>query len=614
MKKLIGVLFFIIAFPIFNLHAQDRHGIDSVQNQLDKYEAYKKEMGSHANPMADTNEVNLYYGMVVFYWAYTADTATYYNQKLLAISERIGYVKGIGMGYNGMGLIYMQQKNYAASEAYYQKALKVREDIGDKTGVGWTYNDLGLMYGNEGEYEESIIYHTKALETRQAINDKAGMAASYGKIGHCYDCLGKFPEAVSYYLDALKLGEVDSDKVQMVRYFDDIGNVYYGEGDYAEALKNYHNALKTETQTNDTIAIAYTESNIGRALYKEGNDTDAIKYMMASLKINKKILNHIVVADIYYNLSRVYLAMGNYPVALGNADSALKEAQYTGLPNSIANIYIEMGSVYQKMGRLQEAADTAAKGLALATRIKARVQMKEANLCLAGIGNSEGMKKIVAFEMNYAFAKKEDSIKDEEERANIIKTNEINRKSIITDSAIIISLLTLLMAGLLVRNLQLKRKKDKIIFEHDKQRMEAELANDKTMLDEYIQGMAEKNKLLEEFKINLEEFKTLYDKERTENLEYLNRATILTDEDWQKFKQLFEQVHKDFFKRLKGKLPDLTQAEIRLMCLTKLSVGTKQMAGILGVSDDTIKKSRHRLRKKLILAEDDSLDNFVNSI
>jgi len=144
--------------------------------------------------------------------------------------------------------------------------------------------------------------------------------------------------------------------------------------------------------------------------------------------------------------------------------------------------------------------------------------------------------------------------------------------------------------------------------------MESELNNAKIVLDDYIRNMEEKNKLLEEFKTDLEGFKKSYDKERMEKLEYLNKATILTDEDWNKFKQLFEQVHKDFFKRLKEKLPDLTQAEIRLVSLTKLSIGTKQMAGILGVSFDTIKKSRHRLRKKLDLAEEDSIDDVVDTI
>ena len=152
----------------------------------------------------------------------------------------------------------------------------------------------------------------------------------------------------------------------------------------------------------------------------------------------------------------------------------------------------------------------------------------------------------------------------------------------------------------------------------EKRRMEDELANAKVMLDEYIHGMVEKNTLLEKFKEDIEELKNLKSKEinevRIEDLEHLNKATILTEEDWDKFKKLFEQVYKGFFTRLKDKIPDLTQAEIRLVCLTKLKVDTKQMAGILGVSAETIRKSRYRLRKKLGLWEEDSIESIAESI
>lgn len=162
------------------------------------------------------------------------------------------------------------------------------------------------------------------------------------------------------------------------------------------------------------------------------------------------------------------------------------------------------------------------------------------------------------------------------------------------------------------------RRQDKIIFEKEKQRIEGDLKNARASLDEYINNVLEKNKLLEQFKSDLEEIKNLKSREISENridrLEYLNKTAILTEDDWNKFKELFEQAYKGYFIRLKEKLPDLTQAEIRLICLTKLKVDTKQMSAILGVSSDTVKKSRHRLRKKLGLMEEDSLDDIANSI
>lgn len=631
-------VFIGLVFSCSSVGGQDRHIIDSLEAQLKSYDAYKTETTAGSNLLRDSNKVITMYNLLLQYWSYENDTAKYYCQKILDISQHIGYQKGIGYGYNGIGLINMQRKNYPLAIEYFNKALDIRNSIGDKVGAAWTYNDLGLMYGNMGELEKAIQYHTNALLKWKELGDKEGMAASYGKIGHCYYSLGKFPEAVSNYLMALKLGEEDSDKQQICRFCADIGDVYYAEGNYPEALTNYQKALKFERQIGSNYMIAFGYGRVGRALYKQGNDSAAIKYLQNALAVYYNLRNGEEIANIHSMLGQVYLSMGNYALALINADSALRENDKVGSLMYRADDYIEIGSIYEKEGKLKAALDSANKGLLLAEKTKARVEMQDAYMLLANINmgmdnykeasenyrqyisahdsiiNDQSVKKIETLEMNYAFSEKEDSIHDEVERNNIIKAAEIKRKGIITDSAIIISILILLAAVLLLRNVQLKRKKEKLVFENQKHRMERELANAQTVLDEYTQSMAEKNKLLEEFKANVEEFKTQHDKERIENIEYLNKATILTEEDWNKFKQLFEQVHKDFFKRLKEKLPDLTQAETRLVCLTKLNIGTKQMAAILGVSYDTIKKSRHRLRKKLGLTEEDSIDDIVSGI
>ena len=84
--------------------------------------------------------------------------------------------------------------------------------------------------------------------------------------------------------------------------------------------------------------------------------------------------------------------------------------------------------------------------------------------------------------------------------------------------------------------------------------------------------------------------------------------------DWENFSHLFDKVHTGFLVKLKEKFPHLTPAEVRLLSLTRLKLSTKEMASMLGVSADTIKKTRQRLRKKIDLAEDQSLEDIVGYI
>lgn len=61
---------------------------------------------------------------------------------------------------------------------------------------------------------------------------------------------------------------------------------------------------------------------------------------------------------------------------------------------------------------------------------------------------------------------------------------------------------------------------------------------------------------------------------------------------------VFEQVFPHFFLELNKKYPDLTAAEVRLAALDKLNLADKVRGTMLGISADSVKKTRYWLRKK----------------
>ena len=91
-------------------------------------------------------------------------------------------------------------------------------------------------------------------------------------------------------------------------------------------------------------------------------------------------------------------------------------------------------------------------------------------------------------------------------------------------------------------------------------------------------------------------------------------ATILTEDDWKKFRQLFEKVYPGFFIHLKESIPDLSATDTRLLALTKLKLPSKDMASMLGVSYDAVKKAKQRLRKKINLPDEEDLEDLVKLI
>ena len=99
--------------------------------------------------------------------------------------------------------------------------------------------------------------------------------------------------------------------------------------------------------------------------------------------------------------------------------------------------------------------------------------------------------------------------------------------------------------------------------------------------------------------------------EQQQLLEELSHQTILTEEDWVKFKRLFERLHPGFFNRLKEKTPGITVAELRMAALTRLRLSTKEMASLLGISIDSVHKTRQRLRQRLQVPAEANLEESI---
>jgi DNA-binding CsgD family transcriptional regulator len=94
----------------------------------------------------------------------------------------------------------------------------------------------------------------------------------------------------------------------------------------------------------------------------------------------------------------------------------------------------------------------------------------------------------------------------------------------------------------------------------------------------------------------------------------LTQQTILTEQDWYKFKSLFEKIYPGFFIKLKEKFPDITVAEQRMAALTRLRLTTKQIASMLGISVDSVHKSRQRLRQRFQVGTDANLEELVTHL
>ncbi|TAE69590.1 MAG: hypothetical protein EAZ85_12885 [Bacteroidetes bacterium] len=86
------------------------------------------------------------------------------------------------------------------------------------------------------------------------------------------------------------------------------------------------------------------------------------------------------------------------------------------------------------------------------------------------------------------------------------------------------------------------------------------------------------------------------------------------DAQWESMKIHFEQVHPNLFKSLNELCPTLTNHDLRQCAYLKMGLDKKEIAVLLNLDPESVRKHQYRIKKKLNLDEETSLPNFLKNI
>ncbi len=84
--------------------------------------------------------------------------------------------------------------------------------------------------------------------------------------------------------------------------------------------------------------------------------------------------------------------------------------------------------------------------------------------------------------------------------------------------------------------------------------------------------------------------------------------------NWDDFELHIESTHQGFLNKLKSKYGEFTRYELRLCAFLKLNMSSKEIASITYTSPNSVNIARKRLKKKLNLNPDESLQMFIQGL
>lgn len=87
------------------------------------------------------------------------------------------------------------------------------------------------------------------------------------------------------------------------------------------------------------------------------------------------------------------------------------------------------------------------------------------------------------------------------------------------------------------------------------------------------------------------------------------------DEEFESTKSDFADIHPEFITRLQEKAAEsLTRLDLKYCAYIRMGLSNKEIANRLAVEAKSIRMARYRLKQKLNLQKDDSLDSFINTL
>lgn len=596
----------------------------------------------------DTARVNALNHLSWNYRRVDSEKSLHYAERATWLSKELRYWPGLASSYKNRGTAYSVKGDFTQARTYLKKALRQFSELRNRTETGNVHNLLGLLYWEKGNYDSATVCYKNALKLYREIGDEEGKGIVYSNMGILSYETGKYDDALELYSKALAIGEKRNDVPTLASVHTNIALIYTALGNHRKALSHHRRSVAFEKQSENNSGIARSYTNLGVCHFNLKDNDSSLFYHQKALKLYETVGEQRGVAHSLLNIGSLYLDRGEYAASDDHLQRALamKRRINDGLGEVIALDFL--GKLRIAEDRKEEAVKLLEEAYMKAYKMRSLRYQVETSYDLAALYDEMG-RSDEAMRYYKIYSAANDSLLREKASNKLtdlqigLATKEKQREVdhwksewSVADGKLWLVICggLFLLAVIAFAVIRLRRR-----HRREKARLEAELAANRAALLAYTQQLLERAPAppAEEFSQEADETAAATENkaavtepelpseepepapriltdEHLETIHQLSGARIITDDDWEEFKKLFIRVYPHFMLKLKSRYGSITPAELRLAALILLQLSSKEIAAMLGISADSVKKSRQRLRKKLELAPETDLDAFIGKL
>jgi tetratricopeptide (TPR) repeat protein len=512
-------------------------------------------------------------------------------------------------------------KKYQAAHQHFAQSLELREMTKDTVGITNNLINIGNLHYLEGNHSDASIFFFSALRHADDTGNKGLAAIALMNIGNVMMVQKKYEKSTEYLLKALQYQRDNKNRLEESKALHNLGIVYYELDDLAVAKTYFYEAKNIKEQLNtDLPGLVKIYNNLGLISKREGNISDAESYFISTLNMARQANDRHTEAALLNNLGTIKMDQKK-PEALSFFLQSMEIAKGLGVRRIILSNYDNLQKYYSQAGDYHEAYYYAMQYQALDDSIY----------------NDDSAAKIIELQTQY------DTELKEKENKLLMAENRIRKQNQRYSIFVIVVLLFLLLSlswafflkrksllqsrALLSREKELSQLKIQAVETQNQFLRESLFAEDeikklqmqsieqkKAELTSSAMLIANKNEVFQKLRklaeiIKAKESQESFSEARNIIAE-IDRQTDFENQ-WEHFKIHFESLHKSFFDKLTQNGICLTQTDFQLCAYIKLNLSTKEISRLINIAPESVIKHRYRLRKKLKLPADQTLDDYV---
>lgn len=454
-----------------------------------------------------------------------------------------------------------------------EEALKQAELCSNSSGKQWVTAMLGSVYKRNGQLNKALNLFLRSKDEAQDKKDELGVLNSLHVLIDLF-LYWDVPEYADLYAsEAIELEKgmkMENPMVSTQTYIDKGRTLLQlGKTDslyfYAAKAKELCHSLPYNSGMVDV--------NLLTGIYLTQMDGDSLNIGIHDLQNVTRQGTAVNRAKAYHQLAQVYLRAKK-----NNLAEIMLDSMYSLLNQNDSHVYVQID--YEPI---------------LNHYIKTNNPKKIEQYVRLMIQEQQRLKE-KKLNFNLVDAIVEHQTEQKQHELEVAQLRQINQRLwliiYIIVSLIVISAITVLFLY--------QRKQHKILM----QQADMKLAS---LVQKLNQSNTEKEIIVREID------EMMSDKDNRQELISLT-PSILHKNGESKFRQRFEVLYPLFLPRLRERVPSITRREELLSMLIVLKQDNKEIAELMAIAPRSVLMLRHRLRQKIGISTDNSLENYIEEI